>query len=110
MTKYTKTILTFAAIAGLCAGSARALAADDNPGQPAPSENSKDKASCSGKNGCKGTADTTVKDSKDKASCSGKNGCKGKADTSMKDPKDKASCKSKASCSAKKDDKTTPAS
>jgi hypothetical protein len=118
MTRYTKTLLTCAALGGLYAGTAaiRTLAADDTAGQTQSTDTAKDKASCNSKNGCKGKADTATKDTTDKASCKGKSGCNNSADMKAKDGSDKASCKTKSSCKSKdscntkKDDKAAPAS
>lgn len=89
MNKSTRLVITAAALAGLYAGSLASSAQAEEKAGSAAQQESKDKSSCGGKEGC-GAKE------KDKASCSGKEGCGAK-----KDGKEKATCSAKGGCSAK---------
>ena len=105
MTKSTKTLLACAAIAGIYSGSLATktygASHSSDAGTKLQQVADKDKASCSGKDGC-GAAD------KDKASCKGMHDCKGKNDckaqggckSSDNGCKGKNSCKGKGGCGA----------
>ncbi len=100
MTKSTRLIITAAAIAGLYAGALTAGAYAQEAGTPAQSE-SKEKASCKGKEGCKAKESCKGKEGcKAKESCKGKEGCKAKESC-----KGKEGCKAKESCTAKEEAK-----
>jgi len=96
MTKYTKTLVASAAIAGLMTGTAaRAHAAKVTKADAGTSiqKMADEKSSCGGKDGCKGKHDCKGKnDCKGQGGCkSGDNGCKGKN-----------SCKGKGGCNTSK--------
>jgi hypothetical protein len=106
MNKTTRLIITAAALSGLYAGSlaSRAYAADEQAGTTEHKDHkkdmSKDKSSCSGKDGFSSKESCTAKQS-----CKGLNSCKGQGGCSSGDNgcKGKNSCKGKGGCGASMD-------
>jgi len=109
MTRSTKTLLACAALAGLYSGAlaTRTYGAThaSDAGTKLQQLADKDKASCSGKDGC-----SAADKDKDKASCKGMHDCKGKNDckgqggckSSDNSCKGKNSCKGQGGCATAK--------
>jgi hypothetical protein len=114
MTKSTKTLLACAALAGIYSGSLATKTYGATHSRDAGTKlqqlADKDKASCSGKDGCN-SADKDKASCKGVHDCKGQNSCKGQGGCKTADNtcKGKNSCKGKGGCAtAKKSTETAP--